>query len=70
MLVLIDYSPFEILFAIKLTVCCAISTDLSILLLFKQDGRAPQCLNNLTTKFNFPRLMPATTQAEQVSSSN
>lgn len=52
--VLIDFGPFEILLAIKLTVCCATSTDLSFLLLLKQTGRAPQCPNNPTPKFIFP----------------
>lgn len=72
--VLIDFGPFEILLAIKLTVRCAISTVvrtcLKFLLLFKQTAHASAPKQFKHQSLSFPELMPATTQGEQVSSSN
>lgn len=74
--VLIDFGPFEILLAIKLTVSCAISTGLQtflkFLLLFKQTGRSQTSkqFTKVYLSLGLPQLMPATTQGEQVSSSN
>lgn len=74
--VLIDFRPFEILLPIKLTVCWAISAVpqtffLKFLLLYKQSSRAPSIQTIPTAKFIFwTQLMLASTQREQVSSSN
>lgn len=74
--VLIDFRPFEILLPIKLTVCWAISAVpqtffLKFLLLYKQSSRVPSIQTIPTAKFIFwTQLMLASTQREQVSSSN
>ena len=63
--VLIDFGPFEILLAIKLTVCRAMSKVLQTLFFLNRLH-----MSQHPTSLSFPKLMPPTTQEEQVSSSN